>query len=1029
MKRISDFLFSMRLTAVIMVIFAVSIAVATFIENDFGTSSARAVVYNAKWFEVLLLIGIINLTGIVLRRKLYKKEKITIFLFHIAFVIIIIGAGITRYFGFEGTMAIREGESAGSFLSSETYLQIISGDGQNKRIYMEQAEFTVPGYNRFNRTVEYNGQEIHFHCTEFIPNAVDMIKHDPEGGPAAEFYYSHANEPIFFIISGGERKYIGSQLFIFDTLTLTDTSAVRLIPADDGLYFQASFDVYQSNMMDGSGNVLARDSLHRFNSMNVYEFRNNMLVLNTFLQNARISAQSSGTDRNVLPDAINLEVTSGDITKEIIIRGKSGVPESPVTLLLGQIPVTISYGSVYKTLPFELKLEDFIIERYPGSNSPSWFESKVFVIDPDNEVSGLKRIYMNNVLGYRGYRFYQSSYDADEKGTILTVNHDPAGTAVTYSGYLIMGLGMILSLLNRKSRFRYLITRNRALKQGKTALIAIFAILFIPVVNGQTDQQDLQEVISDHAGMFGKLLVQDNGGRIKPVNTLTADVLHKIYRKNEYRGMSSDQVFLAMFADPGTWQHEPIIRVPHKQIQEIMGNRGRYYAFSDFFIGNEYILQEYVEEAYRKTPAYRSKFESEMIRLDERINICYLVFTGDLLRIFPVPGDPSNSWFSYRDIRGRITTADSVYVENIIPLYIQSVNESMKSGNWQHADGLLKNLMDLQQSYASDKILPGDRKVSAEILMNRADVFKRISNVYAIVGFILLILQFTGIFYSDMRLKIPVLVSTVIIIIAFTVHTMGLAMRWYVSGHAPWSNGYEVLIYIAWVTILAGLLFRGRSSITLSTTSILAFLILNTAHLSWMDPQITSLVPVLKSHWLVIHVATITASYGFLSLGALLGFISLILMILQTKRNRTFVGTTIQELSNITELSLIAGLYLLAAGTFLGGVWANESWGRYWGWDPKETWTLVTVLTYAFIVHMRLIPGLKGLFSFNVSVLFGFSAVIMTYFGVNYYLSGLHSYATGDPVPVPSFVFYTLAVILIIAISAYLNRRKQLKFS
>ncbi|MBN1158449.1 MAG: cytochrome c biogenesis protein CcsA [Bacteroidales bacterium] len=1026
MKKISDFLFSMRLTFIIIVTFAVSIAAATFIESKYGTASARVAVYNAKWFEALLLFGIINLTGTVFRRKLYRKEKTTIFLFHIAFVIMIIGAGITRYFGFEGTMAIREGESSGVFLTEEAWLQITAGDDKDKTIREDQVLFTVNGRNQYNRMVSYKGQDIYIRCNEFVPDAADMIVADPNGLPAAEFIYSVAGDPTYIVIAAHEKKFIGSQLFTFDTNSV-DTSVVRLIPTDDGLFFQAPFVVHRSNMANGSHRVLDPDSSYRFESMNVYDFRNNMLVLNTFMQKAKISLQSSQTNQGVKTDAINLEISIGNVRKELTIRGRPGSPGNPQTITIEQIPITISYGSIYKNLPFELKLEDFIIERYPGSNSPSWFESQVYVIDNENEGSGLQRIYMNNVLAYEGYRFYQSSYDADEKGTILTVNHDPVGTAVTYSGYMIMGFGMILSLFNRKSRFRYLAAHNKALKQGKKAIISILAILTLSLAaDGQTgsSQQDLHGIDPDHARLFGTLLVQDNGGRIEPVNTLTTDVLHKIYRKNEYRGMSSDQVFLSMFTDPGTWQHEPLIRVPHKQIQEIMGNRGRHYAFSDFFIDSKYILQEYVEEAYRKIPAYRSKFDSEMIRLDERINIAYLVFTGDLLRVLPVPGDPADKWFSYTDIQGMMVSADSFYMENLIPLYIQSVRESLRSGNWEHANDLLKNLKDLQQRYASSEILPGVRQVSVEIFMNQTDVFNRISYVYAVVGFILLLLQFAGIFFSGMKLKVTFLISTAIIIIAFAAHTFGLVMRWYVSGHAPWSNGYEVLVYIAWITILAGLIFSGRSSVTLSTTSILAFLILNTAHLSWMDPQITNLVPVLKSHWLVIHVATITASYGFLGLGALLGFIDLVLMVFQTKRNYIPVETTLRELSNITEMSLIAGLYLLAAGTFLGGVWANESWGRYWGWDPKETWTLVTILAYAFIVHMRLIPGLKGLYSLNVAALLGLSTVIMTYFGVNYYLSGLHSYATGDPVPVPSFVIYTFGIVMLVAVSALINRHR-----
>jgi cytochrome c-type biogenesis protein CcsB len=264
-----------------------------------------------------------------------------------------------------------------------------------------------------------------------------------------------------------------------------------------------------------------------------------------------------------------------------------------------------------------------------------------------------------------------------------------------------------------------------------------------------------------------------------------------------------------------------------------------------------------------------------------------------------------------------------------------------------------------------------------------------------------------------------------LIMAAFIVHTIGLAIRWYVAGHAPWSNGYETMIYIAWGTLLSGILFTRTSKITLATTAILASVTLMVANLSWLDPQVTNLVPVLKSYWLVIHVAIITASYSFLGVGALLGSLNLVLISLQNKNNFAKLKGTIEELTNINEMNLIIGVFLVTIGTFLGAVWANESWGRYWGWDPKETWALVTVLVYSFIIHMRLIPGMNGVYGFNFAALIGFSSVLMTYFGVNYYLSGMHSYAAGDPVPIPTFVYYTVAVVFLVSLLSYLNHLRM----
>jgi len=257
----------------------------------------------------------------------------------------------------------------------------------------------------------------------------------------------------------------------------------------------------------------------------------------------------------------------------------------------------------------------------------------------------------------------------------------------------------------------------------------------------------------------------------------------------------------------------------------------------------------------------------------------------------------------------------------------------------------------------------------------------------------------------------------------FIAHTMGLALRWYISGHAPWSNGFESMTYIAWATVLAGFIFSKHSPITLAATSILAGLILFVAHLSWMNPQVTNLVPVLNSYWLSIHVSMITASYGFLSLGALLGFITLLLFVIRTDANEKHIALSIKELNAVSEMSLMIGLVMLSVGNFLGGVWANESWGRYWGWDPKETWALVSILVYAVVVHLRFIKSIYSEFNFSVISLLSFTSILMTYFGVNYYLSGMHSYAKGDPVPIPDFVPVSYAIVAIIIALAFRNRK------
>jgi cytochrome c-type biogenesis protein CcsB len=314
--------------------------------------------------------------------------------------------------------------------------------------------------------------------------------------------------------------------------------------------------------------------------------------------------------------------------------------------------------------------------------------------------------------------------------------------------------------------------------------------------------------------------------------------------------------------------------------------------------------------------------------------------------------------------------------------------------------------------------------LSAEILLNKLNVFSRLAGFYALLGIVFLFFLFLSVFKPTINLKKVYLVLFSLVILGFVLHTIGLGLRWYVSGRAPWSNGYESMIYIAWTSTLAGVLFTRKSFGGLAATMVLAATILLVSMLSFLDPEITPLVPVLKSYWLTIHVSLEAGSYGFLMLGAIIGLINLILMMFLKDSNKKRIKRIVQEMSYISELTLIGGLFMVSVGTYLGGVWANESWGRYWGWDAKETWALVTILVYAFILHMRLIPKLKGLFAYNVATTFGLASVIMTYYGVNYYLSGLHSYATGDPIPVPSWVYIVVVSIIGISLIAYFKKRK-----
>ena len=393
------------------------------------------------------------------------------------------------------------------------------------------------------------------------------------------------------------------------------------------------------------------------------------------------------------------------------------------------------------------------------------------------------------------------------------------------------------------------------------------------------------------------------------------------------------------------------------------------------------------------------------------------------MQIFPLKDDPNNSWLLQEEF-AKFDSLDATFVKSILPMYYGSVKEAMSNGKWMEASTNLSYIKTFQQKFGSN-IIPSERKQSYEKLYNKVNIFERLFPFYGTLGFVMLILLFVGLIRGKESFNMLIKICIGLFLIAFVFMTLGLAVRWYISGHAPWSNGFESMIYIAWATILAGAFFIKKSKITVAVTAILCSLTLMVAHLSWMDPEITNLVPVLKSYWLVIHVAVITASYSFLAIGALLGFLNLILIIFRNVKNMKRINPTIEELTKINEMNLIVGGFLLTIGTFLGAVWANESWGRYWGWDPKETWALITVVVYAFVVHMRFTPGLRGTYAFNFVSLISFSSVLMTYFGVNYYLSGMHSYASGDPLPIPTFVYYSIVIIAVVSIYAYIKDNKM----
>jgi cytochrome c-type biogenesis protein CcsB len=696
------------------------------------------------------------------------------------------------------------------------------------------------------------------------------------------------------------------------------------------------------------------------------------------------------------------------------------------------VKIDMRVGAKIIELPFSIKLEDFELERYPGSMTPASYSSRVVLIDKEANLTMPYHIYMNHILDYKNYRFFQSSYDPDEKGTVLSVNHDP-GTWPTYIGYILMTLGMVWSLFHPNGRFLKLLKSARKLQTSSAGLILTLLLLLSPEhINASTPTIDnkilkaLQSYDLEHTLNFGRLAVQDHQGRMKPIDTLAHEVIAKITGRTALYDLEPTQMFLGMIMQPEIYQDVPMIKIGHKKIAKKIGldENTKFAKFSDFFSkeGGSYKIFDEVTKASQKKPLEKSQYDKELIKIDERVNVAFMAYQGSLLRIYPKPDDANNKWMAPMDAIKTYPKDVADDVKMSISVYFQTVAHGLQTGKWDNANLALKGIRNYQEKHGL-AVIPSQSHIDMEIKYNQLALFSKLIPLYLLIGLTLLIFAFINVIKPSFSIKWVMRIAWILFIFGFIIHISGLGIRWYISGHAPWSNAYESIVTIAASTVIAGILLARNSPFALAGAAILAGITMGVAHMSFINPEITNLVPVLKSYWLMIHVATIISGDGFFGLGSILSLLVLILYILRGKGGSENIDRSIKELTNLSEMSLIIGLMLLTIGNFLGGVWANESWGRYWGWDAKETWAAVTILIYATVLHLRFVPALKSNFIYNVASTWAYFTVLMTYFGVNYYLSGLHSYAAGDPVPIPMWVYYGVAGLFLLTVLASRNRR------
>ena len=910
--KLLNFLFSFKATLLLLAILAIGAGVATFIENDFGTSSARVLVYNNTWYEIVLVLTTINLSGIIYKFKMWNN--LPRFLFHFSFVVILLGAIITRYVGYEGIMQIPQGTTTNQMISLEPYLQVTVKEGEKVVAYKEwQNEFTslLPELNNFSYKVDFDNNNL-----------------------------------------------------IID-------------------YKRFQFEKKEQAKMG----------------------------------------------------LLTVDVTLNDKKETIRLPGLSGQLGVPRDLVFDKYTVTLEYGSKFIDLPFAIRLNEFQLERYPGSMAPSSYASEVTVIKDDKTYD--YRIFMNRTLNEGNFLFFQSSYFPDESGTVLSVNNDP-GKWPTYLGYFLLTLGLFLNFFDKKSRFRkltkFVANKNLAMFVLTLALLSTQNLkanesntLPAQEVDDITIRVDYLNKLKNEskvtADKFGHLVVQSSGGRMKPLATLNREIVQKLSGKSSFMGMDANQIVLGMITRPDIWKDVKIIKINTPKLKKFLGvaESEKYISFSEAFgEKNEYLLTKESEKALLTKPIERGTYEKDIIKVDEKLNIIYSVFNGSLLNIFPKVYDEQSAddnfkWYSPLEAMQEFSGQNQAAIGSVV----RGLFNSTMDFDWNSANNYI-DMIALYQDKVGTDIKPTASKVNAEIVFNKLDIFFNLTLAYVLLGFVMVVLAFVVIFKPEFKPAKTTKIILAILSILFAIQTFGMGYRWYLSGHAPWSDIYETLIYISWSAIFAGVIFFRNSLLALGAATIIAGIFMFTAHLTDVDPQITSLVPVLKSYWLTIHVSILTASYGFFGLSAILGFLTLIMFIF--RKNRPHLDDVVRHVSAINEISLIIGLAFITIGNFLGGVWANESWGRYWGWDPKETWAYVSIVVYALVLHLRFVKSLNTPYVLATASLLAFSSIMMTYLGVNFYLSGMHSYATGDPVPIPMWAYLTVATAFAAIILAYKNR-------
>ena len=634
-------------------------------------------------------------------------------------------------------------------------------------------------------------------------------------------------------------------------------------------------------------------------------------------------------------------------------------------------------------LPFSITLNQFEIIYYKGTLAPMDFISHISVADKDCHRQIQGKVSMNHIFSYQHYRFYQSGYSEDNEGSVFSVSHDPYGIGITYAGYTLLLLSTVFFFFSPQSRFRQLL-KSPLLHRSLTVILLLFAFSLNSnfLKANSPSPKVLPREVAEH---FGDLYILYNN-RICPLQTFARDFTIKLYGSSSYKGLTPEEVLTGWLFYYDSWKNEPIIRIKSNEARKLLEIEGNYARLKDYISTiNEYKLEKMMNHI-RSGEQVTDKRGIE--EADEKFNIINLVCTGAMMKIFPCRNIAGKTleWYSQSDQLPQDMDNDKwVFIRKSMSY----VNEMIVMKKYNDACLLLEKIKKYQQKEC-DGLLPADNKFKAEKIYNQFDYSKSVAMACICIGLICFIYYCHCMASQKRTSRKAIIILNILLWIVFTYLSAAICLRGYVSNHLPLSNGFETMQFMAWCTLLLTFLLQRKFAMLLPFGFLLCGLTLMVSMLGESNPQITQLMPVLQSPLLSIHVVVIMIAYSLLAFIMLNGVTAVIL-----HQSQKECKEQIERLQIISQIILYPAIFLLAIGIFIGAVWANVTWGRYWGWDPKEVWALITMLVYALALHPRSLPWFHRTMFFHVFCITAFITVLITYFGVNFLLGGMHSYANG----------------------------------